>query len=177
MNVHLQYVREFRSAFSLPQSDHGTHGHLSDMDIVMRQAWLMEAGSNTLHAIRKGDMAEILARLVGLAYCALGAIAVLGEDVLERPVIWRHDGSVLSVLRLLSDQINRCTSGKALDYSGVYCACAHLASSFLNADFDKAVRMFHAGHMESCRRGKVDFDRDGESSQNRNPDLSECLYE
>lgn len=177
MNIHLQSVREFRDTFSLPQADYGTPGHLSDMDIIMRQAWLMEAGSGVLHALKKGDMADILARLVGLAYCALGAIAVQGEDVIIRPVIWRHDGSVLSVMRLLSDKINRCATGMTIDYSSVYCACAHLASSFLNSDFDKAMQMFHAGHMEHCKQYGADFDRDGESSQNTTADLSECLFE
>lgn len=177
MNKHLQSVREFRDTFTLPQATYGTQGHLSDMDIIMRLAWLMEAGSEVLRALKKGDMAEILARLVGLAYCALGAIAMQGGDVIERPVLWRHDGSVLSVMQLLSDTINRCTSGKIEDYSAIYCACAHLTGSFLNADFDRALQTFHTGLMETCKGHGVDFDRDGESVKGITADLSDCLYE
>lgn len=177
MNKHLQSVRGFRDTFSLPQAAYGRLGHLSDMDVIMRLAWLMEAESEVLRALKKGDMAEILARLVGLAYCALGAIAMQGGDVIDRPVFWRHDGSVLSVMRLLSEKINNCTSGKTEDYSAVYCACVHLTGSFLNADFDKALQLFHAGHMENCKLYGADFDNDGESSRSKTVDLSECLYE
>lgn len=177
MNKHLQYVREFRETFSLPQTAFGTAGHLSDMDAVMRQAWLMEAGSGVLRALKKGDMAEILARLTGLSYCSLGAVAMLGEDVLDQPVLWRHEGSVLSVMRLLSEKIHGCASGKTPDYSALYCACAHLARGFLNADFDKALQMFHAHHMDRCKRDGADFEKDGELIRDQGVDLSDCLYE
>jgi hypothetical protein len=50
--------------------------HLSDMDIIMRQALLMEAGSEIFKAIKAGEMAEILAGLIDLSYSALGAIAM-----------------------------------------------------------------------------------------------------
>jgi hypothetical protein len=177
MNKHLRDVREFRDTFSLPQAAFGTEGHLSDMDIVMRQAWLMEAGSGVLHALKKGDMGDILVRLIELAYCALGAIAMRGEDVIENPVLWRHDGSVLSVMRLVSDKIHCCSSGKTEDYSAVYSSCAHLASGFLNADFDKALQMFHTNHMDYCKRHDADFKKDGELIHDKTLDLSEYLYE
>lgn len=177
MNKHLDSVRTFRNAFSLPQAAPGTEGHVSDMDIIMRQAWLMEAGSEALRALKKGDMADILTRLVGLAYCALGAIAMRGDDVIERPVSWRQDGTVISIMRLLSDQISRCASGKSEDYSAVYCVCAHLTNSFLNADFDKALRLFHASLMENSKTHGADADRDGISLRSNTPDLSECLFE
>jgi hypothetical protein len=177
MNKHLQSVREFRETYALPQETYGRHGHLSDMDITMRQAWLMEAGSEVLRALKKAEMAEILVRLTGLAYCALSAIAMQGGDVVESPVSWRHDGSVLSVMRLLSERINNCTSGRSEDYSALYCACAHLTSSFLNADFDKALQMFHAGRMDSGRRLGVNAGQDVNWDRYPTPDLSECLYE
>jgi hypothetical protein len=177
MNKHLQYVREFRETFSLPQAAFGTEGHLSDMDVVMRQVWLMEAGSEVFRALKKGDMADILARLAGLAYCSLNAVAMLGEDVVEQPVLWRHDGSVLSVMKLLSEKIHGCVSGKAADYSALYCTCAHLARGFLNADFDKTLQMFHAHHMNHCKRYGADFDKDGEVIHAQGVDLSDCLYE
>lgn len=162
MNEHLKLVREFHDTLSFPQAEHGKNLHLSDMDIVMRQALLMDEGSAVLKAIKAGDMVEILAGLVNLAYCALGAIAMRGDDVTDHPVTWRHDGFVVSIMRILSDKINNCTSGSTDDYSAVYCLCAHLASSFINADFDKAFQMIHDGKM---------------SKPVKAPDLSECLFE
>ncbi|MDO9268134.1 MAG: nucleoside triphosphate pyrophosphohydrolase family protein [Methylobacter sp.] len=162
MNKHLKLVREFHDTFSLPQAEHGANERLSDMDIVMRQALLMDEGSAVLKAIKAGDMVEILAELVNLAYCALGAIAIRGSDVTDRPVTWRHDGFILSIIRILSDRINNCTSGNTDDYSAVYCLCAHLSSSFINADFNKAFQMIHDGKI---------------AKEVKEPDLSACLFE
>lgn len=177
MNKHLQYVREFRETFSLPQAAFGTEGHLSDMDAVMRQAWLMEAGSAVMRALKKGDMADILTRLTMLAYCSLNAIAMQGEDVADQPVLWRHEGSVLSVMRLVSEKIHGCASGKSADYSALYSTCAHLARAFLNADFDKALLMFHTYHMDRCKYHRADFENNGEAIDDQTVDLSDCLYE
>lgn len=162
MNKHLKSVREFNDVFALPQAEQGANERLSDMDIVMRQALLMEEGSAVLKAISAGEMVEILAGLVNLAYSALGAIAMRGGDVADRPVTWRHDGFVLSVMRILSEKIHHCTSGSTDDYSEVYCLCAHLTGSFINADFDKAFQMVHDGKM---------------SKPPVTPDLSDSLYE
>lgn len=162
MNKHLELVRQFRASCSFPQVQQGANPHLSDMDIVLHQAALMEQGGVILKAIKAGDMVEILAGLVNLAYAALTAIAARGDDVVEHPVTWRHDGFVVSIMRILSDKINQCTSGNTDDYSEVYGLCAHLARSFINADFDKAFHMIHHGKMSSPAKA---------------PDLSECLYE
>lgn len=162
MNKHLKLVREFNDTFSFPQAEHGASARLSDMDVVMRQALLMEEGCAALKAIKAGDMVEILAGLVNLAYCALAAIAMRGDDVIDRPVTWRHDGFVLSIMRVLSDKINRCASGSTDDYSDVYCLCVHLTSSFINADFDKAFQMIHDDKISKPVKAS---------------DLSECLYE
>jgi hypothetical protein len=162
MNKHLKLVREFNDALSFPQAAHGANERLSGMDVVLRQALLMDAGSATLKAIKSGDMVEILAGLVNLAYSALGAIAIQGGDVTDQPVIWRHDGFVVSLMRILSDKINHCTTGNTDDYSEVYCLCRHLAKSFINADFDKAFQMIHDGKMANAVKA---------------PDLSECLFE
>lgn len=158
MNKHLNLVRTFLSA----PAEQGANRHLSDMDIVMNQALLMDEGSGVLKAIKAGDMVEILLGLVKLAHCALAAIAQQESDVIVHPVTWRHDGFVLSVMQALSDKIHNCSSGRAEDYSEVYSLCAHLAKSFINADFDKAFQMIHDGKM-----AKVE----------KTPDLSECLYE
>lgn len=162
MNKHLKLVREFHDACSLPQAEQGANVRLSDMDIVMRQALLMDEGSAVLKAIKTGDMVEILAGLVNLAYCALAGIAMQGDDVTDHPATWRHDGFVVSIMRILSEKINNCSSGGTDGYSEVYCLCSHLASSFINADFDKAFQMVHDGKI---------------SKQAKAPDLSDCLYE
>jgi hypothetical protein len=162
MNEHLKLVREFHDTFSFPQAEQGANVRLSDMDVVMRQALLMDEGSAALKAIKAGDMVEILAGLVNLAYCALAGVAMQGDDVTDHPVTWRHDGFVVSIMRVLSEKINNCTSGSADDYSAVYCLCAHLASSFINADFDKAFQMIHNGKISKLVKA---------------PDLSECLFE
>jgi len=162
MNKHLKLVREFHDALAVPQAEHGANTRLSDMDIVLRQALLMDEGSAALKAIKSGDMVEILAGLVNLAYSALGAVAMQGSEVTDHPVTWRHDGFVLSIMRILSDKINHCSSGSSDDYSAVYCLCIHLARGFINADFDKAFQMIHDGKM---------------SKPVKIPDLSDCLYE
>ena len=181
MNKNLELVRSYHEAFSFPQAEPGAGAHLSDMDVIMRQALLMDGGSEAFKAIKAGDMAEILAGLVDLAFYALSAIAMRGDDVVDRPVAWRHDGFVISIMRLLSDKINRCASGDADDYSEVYCVCVHLARGFLNADFDKAFAMIHDHNMARLKEsGKSIYDEVGiirRSKLSQNLDLSDCLYE
>jgi hypothetical protein len=162
MNKHLKLVREFHDSFSIPQAEHGANERLSDMDIVMCQALLMDGGSAVLKAVKAGEMLTILAALVNLAYCALAGIAMQGDDAIDLPVTWRHDGFILSIIRILCDRINNCTSGTTDDYSAVYCLCAHLSTSFINADFHKAFQKIHDSKM-----GKED----------KVPDLSDCLFE
>lgn len=177
MNKHLQLVRNFRKNFSLPEALPGSSGQLSDMTIVLRQAWLMEAGKQVLLAIKQGDMGVILARLTGLAYLALNAIAIQRGDVEIQPVNWRHDGSVLSLVRLISDRINACSSGQSRDYSALYCACAQLIGGFLNADFDKAFNEFHQYELKTGIGPGLDAENRSEVDWNKTPDLSDCLYE
>jgi hypothetical protein len=175
MNKHLKSVREFHDAFSLPQAEHGTLGHLSDMDIIMRQALLMEAGSEIFKTIRAGEMAEILAGLINLSYSALGAIAQRGEDVIEQPVFWQHDGFVLSLMRLLSDKINNCATGNTDNYSAIYCLCVHLSKNYLNADFDKAFQIVHEYRMSTLKSNGQSINKDADEP--KAPDLTECFYE
>jgi hypothetical protein len=171
MNKHLQLVGEFREHFDFPSGD----AHLSDMAIVLRQAWLMDGGKQVLLAIEQGDMGVILARLTGLAYLALNAVVMQGGEVDVKPVAWRHDGSVLSLMRLITDRINACSSGLPKDYSALYGACAQLAGSFLNADFDKAFGMLHQHQLETGTGQGVK--NQGEVDWSRLPDLNDCLYE
>jgi Phosphoribosyl-ATP pyrophosphohydrolase len=181
MNTHLKLVREFHDAFSCPQAEHGASARLSEMDIIMRQALLMEEGSELFRAIKAGDMVEILAGMIDLAYCALGAIAIQGADVLDRPVSWQHDGFVISLMRLFSGKINNCTSGSPDNYSEVYCLCAYLSRSFINADFDKAFQMVHDSKMSTLgKSGKLtneNAEKILKSKFFKTPDLSDCLYE
>jgi hypothetical protein len=70
MNKHLKLVREINDAFSFPQAGHGENVRLSEMDIILRQALLMEEGSLLLRAIKAGEMTEILAGMVNLSCSA-----------------------------------------------------------------------------------------------------------
>jgi hypothetical protein len=162
MNKHLKLVCQLNDIEPFSQAVQSGNKHLSDMDIVMLQALLMNEGSAVLKAIKTGEMVEILSGLVNLAYYALSAIAMQGGEAVDRPITWRHDGFVLSVMRVLSDKINQCTSGKSVDYSEVYCLCIHLTRSFINADFDQAFQAIHAGKI---------------AKSVISPDLSDYLYE
>jgi hypothetical protein len=164
MNKHLQQVRDFHRKFGINQPDDGESGHLSNMDIVMRQALLLDCGSETFRAIASGDLIKILAGLVDLSFNALAAIASRGDDVIAVSANWRQDGSVLSVMRVLSEKINQCTSGETVHYSGLYAICAHLSQRFVNADFDEAFQIVHQ-HLMS---GRGDTER---------LDLSPALFE
>jgi hypothetical protein len=181
MNKHLKLVRKFHDALSCPQPEQGANERLSDMAIVEYQALLMEEGSAVLKAIKAGEMVEILAGLVNLAYYALGAIAARGSDVTDHPVTWRHDGFVVSIMRILSDKINHCTSGNADDYSEVYCLCEHLTRSFINADFDKALQMIHDSNMSKLTGSAKSIHNEAPGipklKLSKAPDLSDCLYE
>ncbi|MGZ5050977.1 MAG: hypothetical protein ACXWF8_02080 [Methylobacter sp.] len=154
MYKHLQLVKE--SLVPPPAN------HLSDMDIIMRQAVLMEDGSAVLKGLKTGDTLDTLAGLVKLAYSALTSVAMQNGEAADRPVTWRHDGFVISLMRRLSDQINCCASGNTEDYAELYRLCAQLAGSFINADFDKAFRVIHDSKT---------------SKSTKTPDLSDCLFE
>lgn len=180
MHKHLQKVREFHDQFGIKQSEYPETAHLSDMDIVMRQALLMDCGSETFKAITAGDLAKILAGLVDLAYNALAAIACRGDNVIATSVTWRQDGSVLSVMRVLADKINQCSSGESIHYSALYNLCEQLARGFINADFDKAFSMVHNNLMNTAHRAGSGHDYSQRLAQEtlpQAPDLSDALYE
>jgi hypothetical protein len=181
MNKHLKLVRDFHDAIPFPQAPQGEIVRLSEMDIILRQALLMEEGSELLRGFKVGDMVEILAGMINLSYSALGAIAIEGADVLDRPVSWQHDGSVISLMRLFSDKINRCASGSPDNYSEVYSLCVYLSRGFINADFDKAFQMVHNSKMSRLTKsGKLICENVEDILKSKffkTPDLSECLYE
>jgi len=181
MHKHLQKVREFHQRFGIEQPAYPETAHLSDMDIVMRQALLMDCGSETFKAITAGDLAKILAGLVDLAYNALAAIACRGDDVSATTVKWRQDGSVLSVMRVLADKINNCSSGESMHYSALYNLCEQLARGFVNADFDRAFNTVHAhlmgSNIPSTNAGRDYGQRIAKETLPPAPDLSDALYE
>lgn len=181
MHKHLEKVREFHQRFGIEQPEYPETAHLSDMDIVMRQALLMDCGSETFKAITSGDLAKILAGLVDLAYNALAAIACRGDDVISTSVSWRQDGSVLSIMRVLSDKINSCASGESIHYSALYNICEQLARGFVNADFDKAFAIVHDNLMNSsvstASAGRDYSQRLAKETLPEAPDLSDALYE
>lgn len=181
MNKHLKLVREFHDAFSFPQAEFGAKVELSEMAIIIHQALLMEDGSNVLKALYGGDMVEILNGLVDLAYCSLDAVAMQGEDAKDIPISWRHDGHVISLMRLLSEKINQCSSGETDHYSEIYCLCIHLSRSFINADFNKAFQAVHENYMsrldESRKSGFQNVQEVRKSPMFNPPDLSDYLYE
>jgi hypothetical protein len=141
----------------------------------------MEAGSEVLNAIKVGDIVDILLGLVDLAYVASAAVAMQGGELVDKPVAWRHDGSVLSVMKIVSDKINQCASGGSDQYSEVYCLCNHLVRGFVNADFDKAFRMIHnnnVARLENSGESIYDVANNARKAKlRRTPDLSDCLYE
>lgn len=147
MNSHLQLVRDFHQHFGIAQADSHSSTALSDMDIVMRQALLLACARETFEAITEGDSVQLLAGIVDLAYNALAAIACRGDDVVAASGRWRQDGSVLSLVKALSDKVNACTSGETVDYSALYCLCQQVSQGFINADFDGAFRAVHQAIM------------------------------
>ena len=179
MNTHLELVREFHRQLGIPQPEYPETAHLSDMDIVMRQTLLMQAGQDSLHAIVVSDMAKLLAGLVDLAYNALAAIACRGDDLLKVSVTWRQDGSVLSVAKALSERIQQCCSGETSDYAALYYLCQQLAMRFVNADFDGAFRAVHADIMQSTpsASGNDYAHRLARETLPAAPDLTDNLYE
>ncbi|MDD5275446.1 MAG: hypothetical protein PHR16_05125 [Methylovulum sp.] len=181
MNEHLQLVRQLHEAMSYPQAGQGANRRPSDMDVIKHQALLMEAGSTALYAIKVTEIVDILTGLVSLAYIASAAIAVQGGDITEKPVSWRQDGSVLTVMKIISDKINQCAEGNCDNYSELYHLCLHLVRGFINADFDKAFRLVHNSHISRFKEGGESIygaaDNHYQLKMKYSPDLSECLFE
>lgn len=180
MNNHLQLVRDYHERFAIKQPHYPETVQLSDMDIVMYQALLMDQGSATFKAITSGELADILANLVDLAYTALAPIACRGDDVVATSVAWHQDGSVLSVMKVLTDKIGLCSIGETRHYSALYAICEQLARGFINADFDKAFQIVHRHAMLKPTLYEPDQHyaaRILRASLPSPPDVSEALYE
>jgi hypothetical protein len=148
----------------------------SDMDIILSQALLMDAGSTTFKAIKSGEIADILTGLVGLAYSALQALAIQDEDIVENQGEGYQQYQMLVIMRLLSDKIHQCSSGDAKHYSELYHLCSNLASGFLNADFDKAFQVY-CEWRKTWQAANVAADKMHDPHIRKIPDLTDCLYE
>ncbi|QFY44255.1 hypothetical protein F6R98_17775 [Candidatus Methylospira mobilis] len=179
MHAHLQLVRDFHEQAGVKQPGYQQTAHLADMDIIMHQSLLMGGGCETFKAIVAGDATKNLAGLVNLAYHALAAIACRGDDLAAASVVWRHEGSVLSVMRELSGKIDDCSSGESIHYSALYHLCDSVVCGFLNADFDRAFRIVHQSLMEyAIKRAAQSYGRRiAQESLPVAPDLNEAFYE
>lgn len=166
-----QHLALVKTAKNHPKVTEGEIPCVSDMDIILSQALLMDAGSLTFKAIKSGEMADILAGVVILAYNALQALVMRNDDIVENPGQNQKEFKMIAIMRLLSEKVHHCSSGSAAAYSGLYYLCSHLATDFLNADFDKAFHVYHDwltafGHSSSETGNKP-----------KCPDLTDCLYE
>jgi hypothetical protein len=150
--------------------------HVSDMDIILSQALLMDAGSLTFKAIKSGEIADILAGLVSLAYTALQTLAIQDKDIVENQGEGYQQYQMLAIMRLLSDKIHLCSSGQVGHYSDVYHLCANLATGFLNADFNKAFQIYHEWS-EACQGCGIETNKSHDPHQIKPPDLTDCLFE
>jgi hypothetical protein len=161
MNPHLALLKTISTGpFSQAKS-------LFDMDIILSQALLMDAGSATFKAMKSGEISEILTGLVALAYNALLPLAGQDQGLIEQTAS-HQTYHLLAIMRLLSEEISQCSSGKAEDYSRLYHSCSHLATDFLNADFDKAFRAYHEWRETNKSANTINL---------KTLDLKDCLYE
>ncbi|NOU22577.1 MAG: hypothetical protein HOO93_12490 [Methyloglobulus sp.] len=173
MHNHLALLKTMQPNRKMPEGDVPC---ISDMDIILSQALLMDAGSAAFKAIKSGEIADILAGLVGLAYSALHALAIQGEDIVENQGEGYQQYQMLAIMRLLSDKIHQCSSGDAKHYSELYHLCSNLASGFLNADFDKAFQVYCEWH-KAWQAANVATDKMHDPHIPKIPDLTDCLYE
>jgi hypothetical protein len=176
---HLQQVRDFHERLGIPQAPVHSPIHLPEMEVVLRQTLLYQCGHETFSAIVESDMAKMLSGLVDLAFNALAAVAISGEEVQPVNIAWRQDGSMLSVAKVISDRIHRCLSGEASDYAALYCLSEKLAREFINADFDGAFDHVYQEMMKTpvpeSRAGLSQ--RLGMESPPQSIDLTDSLYE
>ncbi len=167
MNPHLALIKTTEPGFKC--TDIEVSG-ISDMNLIFSQALLMDAGSLIFKAIKSGELADILAGMVALAYAALQALSFQDHDVEDNFGERRQEYQLLAIMRLLSEKIHHCSSGTAKNYSELYHLCEQLSSGFLNADFDKAFNAYHGWY------------KDNEShirnpAKSNLPDLTDCFYE
>jgi hypothetical protein len=143
MHHNLALVKAFQTS---SQAVTNETPHVSEMDIILFQALLMEAGSATFKAMKSGELEGILAGVIALAYTSLQAFAAQDKELGENQDGFHQEYQLCPIMRQLSDKIQHCSSGQAEHYAELYHLCAYLTSSFLNADFDKAFQAYHEWH-------------------------------
>lgn len=140
MNKYLDMLATLREA---PGYRKYTGPDIPDMDIILSQALLMDAGSATFKAIKAGELAAIFAGLVALSYSALELLAKIDQPIDESSVELSNDYLMITITRKLSQKITNCASGDVKDYYALFHYCAHLATDFINADFYNAIRFYY----------------------------------
>jgi hypothetical protein len=173
MSEHLFLVKNQKAMASV--KDNAASG-LSGMDIIGLQAVLMQAGSAAFRAVKSGEIANILTGLVSLAYTALEALSIMDKDDIEARRESSRAYQMLEIVQLLSARIGCCASGEAINYSNLYHLCRDLSSGFLNADFDKAFRVYHEWRKTNPDLTDICFKTENGCFINA-PDLTDCLYE
>ncbi len=141
---------------------------ISDMEIILTQALLMDAGAATFKAFKSAEMANILVGLVSLSYIALQIFAMQKNGLIENKGEGFQIYQKLAIMQFLSAKIHHCCSGEAKRYAELYYTCNNLASGYLNADFDKAFSMYHQWRISYLR---------SENKISSPVDLTDCLYE
>lgn len=167
MNNYLDMVAILRND---PEFSERIDSDITEMDIIFSQALLMDAGSATFKAIKAGELAEILAGLVVLAYSALEVLAVVNKPVEQYPVEVSSDYLMITIMRRLSQKIAACASGDVKDYYALFLYCAHLATDFINADFNNAVRFYHEWRITQGNSA-------ASHANSKLPDLTDYLFE
>lgn len=143
---------------------------VSGMAIIANQAALMLAGGALFNAIKSGELADMFTGIVKLAYCALEGLAMNDSELPAQRPEFPSDYVMITIMRQLSQKIASCSSGKSEDYSALIHYCAHLATDFINADFDKAMIVYHTWRMKNTSGIP-------EHPKSCVADLTDCLFE
>ncbi len=153
-----------------PDNKKYPHNVVPDMAIISIQAVLMQSGGAAFQAMKAGDLGSVLAGVVALAYGGLEALASSDSELQTQNPDFHNDYVMLTIMRQLSKKIANCASGEPADYSELVYYCAHLTTDFINADFDKAMAMYHTWQMNHI----ADIQK---QSKNCIADLTASLYE
>lgn len=167
MNSYQELLNALRIS---PERSKRADSDFSEMDIIYTEALLMGAGSETLKSVKSGELAAILSGLVVVAYTALEALAMRQATVIEHGAESTNDYLMITIMKRLSQKIADCASGNPKDYSVLFHYCAHLATDFINADFEAALTIYH-----QWRTGQANSNVDYSNAPL--PDFTDCLFE
>jgi hypothetical protein len=179
----IKNIELVRQLFAQTKANHfnSSETEWRDIDIIQIQQQLMISGSNILAAFCAGAMPDLLLSFMITAYISLFAYALSAEGVPNTVMAEHQDWSVLSVVKSVSERINRCCSGKAAEYVDLYTHCFQIVRGFINADFDKAFKIIHLQLLENIKHHptllKEKTNLYSLLMSEKAPDLSDCLYE